>query len=782
MPNYTSEATHDPVPDRRSNGRHTHPDPVCVDRAAISQYANIVIAGLGGFVPVRLLAEKGDSQKPQLKWFVADQTFGEKLAAEAERAAKHRRATYAIPGVVAQSGQAKAHQVVAMQTICADLDTGDIAAKLRHLKNYVGEPSMVVASGGLTDEKQEKVHAYWKLNEPAVDADVKRVCGLRDEIIRRVGTDPSFQSAHQPIRVAGSLYRKGGTRKLVEIREINHREYDLAELAKRIEAMPTLPYAQRGDPEPTGTTKRSRGKKGSAKKLLGRKIRENGADGTTRFEALSIVMGYWIRRFRDGHNSREKAWKEVRDYNLACIVPPWSEDRLEKEFLALLSHDQQNNGGAEPPSSEAPAEAPTGSDEALALQFTEKHADELRYTAKWGKWHVFDGRQWREDETLAAYDRARKICREAASSAPQQREAASAKKRAAVVSLAREDRRLAATTEQWDRDIWVLNTPGGVIDLRTFEIRPQRPTDYLTKMTAVAPSGDCPRFKEFLKEITDGNTGLECFLQRAAGYYLTGDISEEALFFAHGGGANGKGTFLSAITGILADYHRAAPIATFTESNFEQHPTELAMLKGSRLVTASETQQGKRWDESRIKMLTGGDPIPARFMRQDFFEYFPQFKLFIAGNHKPRLRSVDVAIRRRLRLLPFTVTVPEHKRDPQLKHKLRAEWPGILQWMLDGCADWQERGLAPPEAVTEATNAYLDAEDTLTDWIEECCFRNANVSDTLQRLFGSWTAWAEKSGERVGTKREFSDRLEEAHFERTRTNTARGFVGLKLLS
>jgi putative DNA primase/helicase len=443
-----------------------------------------------------------------------------------------------------------------------------------------------------------------------------------------------------------------------------------------------------------------------------------------------------------------------------------------------------NGGGAGKNHAAGISKVPLGSDEGLALQFADRHRNTLRYTAAWGKWHHFKGRSWDEDKTLLAFDFARTICREAAQllfHPNEQKEATSAKKRAAVISLAREDRRIAATTEQWDSDIWVLNTPKGVIDLRTQEMRSQRPTDYLTKITAVAPGGDCPRWREFLKEISDGDEALQQFMQRFAGYSLTGDISEEALFFAYGGGANGKGTFLHAITGILADYHRAAPIATFTESRFEQHPTDLAMLKGARLVTASETQQGRRWDESRIKMLTGGDPVSARFMRQDFFQYMPHFKLFIAGNHKPRLRSVDVAIRRRFRLLPFMVTIPEAKRDPELKNKLRAEWPGILEWMLAGCADWQERGLAPPDAVMEATSAYLDAEDTLADWIEVCCFRNPNVSDTVQLLFASWTEWAEKAGERVGSKREFGDRLEEAGFKRERTNKAREIVGLKVL-
>ena len=160
-------------------------------------------------------------------------------------------------------------------------------------------------------------------------------------------------------------------------------------------------------------------------------------------------------------------------------------------------------------------------------------------------------------------------------------------------------------------------------------------------------------------------------------------------FSATGSAPTARRTFLNAITACAGDYHRAAPIETFTASNHDQHPTDLAGLRGARLVTAIETEEGRRWAESRIKALTGGDKIAARFMRQDFFEYTPQFKLIIAGNHKPGLRSVDEAIRRRFNLIPFTVTIPPDERDQQIGDKLKAEWPGILAWMIAGCADWQ---------------------------------------------------------------------------------------------
>ena len=209
------------------------------------------------------------------------------------------------------------------------------------------------------------------------------------------------------------------------------------------------------------------------------------------------------------------------------------------------------------------------------------------------------------------------------------------------------------------------------------------------------------------------------------GYCLTGSTREHALFFLHGSGANGKSVFLTTISGVLGEYATTAPIETFTASNQERHPTDLAMLRGARLVAVTETEEGRRWAEAKIKQLTGGDRISARFMRQDFFQFTPGFKFVIAGNHKPSLRSVDEAIRRRLHLVFFAVTIPEDERDPELAEKLKAEWPGILLWAIDGCHLWAEQGLDPPDSVRAATDAYLEAEDAVTTWIDDCCERGS---------------------------------------------------------
>jgi len=427
---------------------------------------------------------------------------------------------------------------------------------------------------------------------------------------------------------------------------------------------------------------------------------------------------------------------------------------------------------------------PKFSDDALAAAFAETHKNRLRYVAPWGRWLVFDGMCWRHDDTLQAFDLVRKTCREAAVAAnkPNVRTAiASAKTVAAVERLAKADRRLSATIDQWDCDPLLLNTPGAVIDLRTGASRPPKPDDYMTKMTAVAPGGTCPIWERFITRITDGDASLAEFLQRVIGYSLTGLTTEHALFFCYGTGANGKSVLIKTISDISAGYHREAAIETFTASAVDHHPTDLAGLQGARVVTSVETEEGRRWAEAKIKAITGGDKIAARFMRQDFFDFTPQFKLIIAGNHMPSLRSVDEAIRRRFHLIPFAVTIPLAERDRDLTEKLKAEWPGILHWMIKGCLAWQQEGLSPPASVQEATAAYLDAEDALANWIEDACARDPQAWETSSKLFDSWSSWAKRSGEPGSSMKRFVQVLEARGFTPQRRRNGRGFQGLRVM-
>jgi putative DNA primase/helicase len=306
------------------------------------------------------------------------------------------------------------------------------------------------------------------------------------------------------------------------------------------------------------------------------------------------------------------------------------------------------------------------------------------------------------------------------------------------------------------------------VDLRIGTVYPPRREDYITKRPAVEPGGDCPRWLQFLTEITGNDAELQAYLQRMAGYCMTGLTTEHALFFCYGTGANGKSVFINTLAGVWGDYAVAAPMETFIASKIDNHPTDLAMLRGARLVVAHETETGRRWAESKIKTLTGGDKISARFMRQDFFEFTPQFKLLIAGNHKPGLRGVDEAIRRRLHLIPFNVTIQAEHRDPQLFEKLKAEWGGIMQWAINGCLEWQRIGLAPPAAVRDATTAYLASQDAIANWLDDCCNQERREICKRSVLFKSWKAWAEAAGEFVGRAEEFYTALEGRSFEQFR--------------
>jgi putative DNA primase/helicase len=443
-------------------------------------------------------------------------------------------------------------------------------------------------------------------------------------------------------------------------------------------------------------------------------------------------------------------------------------------------------GAATEPTEEELSRPPAFSDEALALRFAEQHAGTLRFVPLWGRWYRYNGKVWRPDDTLFAFDLARAICRAAAAECNKPNVAktiASAKTVAAVERLAKADRRIAASHDIWDRDPWLLNTPDGVVDLHSGEMRAHRPEDHFTKMTGVGPAskGACPTWRKFLKRITAADTEHEHYLQRVAGYSLTGDVSEHALFFGHGEGANGKGTLIHTKAGVMGDYHCATSVETFTASPVDRHPTELADLRGARLVTATETEEGRRWAEARIKALTGGDLIKARFMRQDFFEYLPQFKIFITGNHKPGIRSVDEAMRRRFNLIPFKVTIPKAERDHKLEDKLRKEWPGILRWMIDGCLEWQRVGLSPPKIVADATADYLGNEDALSLWLEERCTTNSPDNwATSKDLFASWKKWAEAANEFIGPRKGFAAKLEARGFRPHAKHEGRGYLGIML--
>lgn len=423
-------------------------------------------------------------------------------------------------------------------------------------------------------------------------------------------------------------------------------------------------------------------------------------------------------------------------------------------------------------------------DDQLAMHFAGAHPG-FRYVATEARWLRWEGSVWRDDATLAVWDAVRVYLRfriQLSRDANVTRRVLSAQTVAAVERLARSDPRYALTSDRLDADDWLLGTPAGVVDLRTGSLLDHDPGRYISMQTSIGPKGECPTWLQFLAQATDGDVQLQAYLQRVCGYLLTGSTVEHCLFFLYGTGRNGKSTFLNALAQVLGDYHKPAPVDAFTETRGERHPTELAMLRGARVVIAHETDEGKRWAESRIKALTGGDPIAARFMRGDFFTFTPKFKLLFAGNFKPRLGAVDTAIRRRIHLVPFTRTVAPAEVDHQLPERLRQEAAGILNWAIAGCLEYQATGLAPPERVLSCTEAYFEAQDLFGAWLEESCLVGPEQWEQPTRLYRSWCQFADQARERPGRKAEFSDRLESLGFTpgRDASRGGRYWKGLSL--
>jgi putative DNA primase/helicase len=445
------------------------------------------------------------------------------------------------------------------------------------------------------------------------------------------------------------------------------------------------------------------------------------------------------------------------------------------------------------PTVAAAAAALTGeilSEDRVAVEFIRRHGAKVRYDHSIGSWFIFDGQRWRQDKTRRAFAWARDLARELSiDEAPgTKRGAGRAAFAKGVEEHASRDQGVALVTDDWDRDLYVLGTPGGTVDLRTGETRPSNPKDHITKTTAVAPASftDCPRWTLFLDEATGGDDELMRFLQQWAGYNLTGSTQEQSLAFLYGPGGNGKSVFANIVGGVMGDYAKVAGLETFTASPHERHPEELAALAGARMVSASETEAGKRWAEARVKSLTGGETIRARFMRQNSFEFRPQFKLTVLGNYAPAITNLDDAIRRRFLIIPFT-RKPAHP-DPTLEEQLRTEWPGILRWMIDGCLDWQRNGLCKPASVLAATQDYFADQDVFGQFLDERCDVDRDDTNKFEGkvvLFNAWADYAKAAGEPPGTGKTFKESMRRRGFPepmQIKAIRTKGYRGIRLNS
>jgi putative DNA primase/helicase len=432
-----------------------------------------------------------------------------------------------------------------------------------------------------------------------------------------------------------------------------------------------------------------------------------------------------------------------------------------------------------------------------AARFARDNADLVRYCSKLG-WLIWDGARWKANGLGEAQRLARETVRGIYSEASRaidgerQRiakwaaESESLRRIEAMLVLARSELHIDTPHSSLDRNEWLLNTLSGTVDLKTGGRGEHNPADRITKVTSAfySEQATCPKWLTFLDRIMGGKLDLIEFLQRAVGYSLTGDTSEQVLFVLWGSGANGKSVLLEVLRSILGDYARHTPAESLVAGPKSSGiPNDLARLRGARFVTAVETEDGRRLAEGLVKQMTGGDTITARFLHQEFFEFRPAFKVWLATNHKPVIRGTDYAIWRRIRLVPFTVTIPPEERDKGLaKRLLEEEATGILAWAAEGCRQWQKLGLAEPPAVLAATEAYREEMDPLNDFMEERCVKGDGREAAAGELYSAYATWAEANGRGQMSSKSFALRLEEKGFKRDRRTHGRYFLGLELMT
>ncbi len=440
----------------------------------------------------------------------------------------------------------------------------------------------------------------------------------------------------------------------------------------------------------------------------------------------------------------------------------------------------------------------TGNAERLVNQ----HGQNIRHNYSRGVWLVWTGTHWADDvdgqlERLAKTT-VRSIPEEAKLSESEIEfkeilkhaiASEAAGRRRAMIELARSESNVAVQAKDLDTHPWLLNVKNGTIDLRTGRLGAHRREHLLTRCldTPYDPEAQCPIWLRFLDRIFNGNAELIAYLQRMAGYSLTASTREQVIFILFGTGANGKSTFQVTLSTLLGTYATSANTDSFLERKGDQIREDIVALDGARFVSASESAEGRRLSEVLVKQLTGGEKMRARRLHENGYEFQPVCKLWFSLNHRPRIVGTDHAIWRRIRLIPFAVTIQENEKDQSLPDKLKAEFPGILAWAVQGCRAWLHYGENPPAKVLKATDDYRRDMDVLAEWLEACCVLRPEARTPARQLYESYASYCERSGDKPASQRSFGGKLTERGFGEKRTETTRyrtgiGIVGAEIVS
>ena len=439
-----------------------------------------------------------------------------------------------------------------------------------------------------------------------------------------------------------------------------------------------------------------------------------------------------------------------------------------------------------------------GTDDANADLFLHQHGNDVRYCPPWDDWLLWSGSHWRRDDRLGidrlTADLPRFLYARAAAESDKDDRKRIAKLANTLERVNAKNAMLTAARHKvvvhhsdLDQGHFLLNVTNGTVDLRTGQLRPHRRDDLLTHDTEIIfnPQSTCPQWLLFLHSVFSGDAELIQFVQRAVGYSLTGDVREQVLLIPHGVGSNGKSVFLNILQKLLGSLAwQAAPDLLMADKQ-RRHPTEQADLFGKRAIICQETGEGRRFNETLVKQLTGGDTVTARRMHEDFWQFKPTHKLWLSTNHRPEIKGTDYAIWRRIRLIPFNVKFTddgEPRKNPDMERQLTAELPGILAWAVAGCLDWQRNGLQQPQAVRDATNAYQSEMDVLAVWLNDCCIVLRSATVKSADLYRSYVEWCEQSGERPEAQKKWGMRLTERGLVREARRNGIFYVGVGLRS
>jgi putative DNA primase/helicase len=432
------------------------------------------------------------------------------------------------------------------------------------------------------------------------------------------------------------------------------------------------------------------------------------------------------------------------------------------------------------------------SDIANGKRLAARHGSDLKFTPERG-WYVWDGRRWAvDDKCIAVQTRAKETAvaifdeiRDAPDRGARMKHALKSQSKAgaeAMIWMARSEPGIPVLLTDFDADGWLFNVGNGTLELRSGNLRPHSRADLISNIADINfdSAAECELWDAFLRRVLDHDEELYAYLRRFVGYLLIGDTTEQSLHFLHGLGANGKTVFCEILMRLLGDYAVAASPDMIMLRRHGGIPNDIARLRGVRAALMNETTQGARFDEAKLKDLTGGDTLSARFLHQEFFDFHPTHRIVIRGNHKPAINGTDEGIWRRLRLVPFTVSIPADEQDHDLLRKLETELSGILNWALKGCHEWQREGLKPPPIVTAAIAQYREESDTLGRFIAECCEIRKLAQVKSSALYKRYQEFAHSAGERWMRSKDFPTEMERRGFTWKRTNAGGVFEGLEL--